>query len=309
VERHFRVLDDEVIDWAPGAVREYPPRSRHDYRLDARLTLYELRQLLIGCIIEYNTCHEINGYRRDKDMVADGVQAYPAQLWKWGVQNRGGSLRQRPPEDVRIKLLPEEKASVTPEGIRFKGLHYECERAWKEHWFEQARIEGRRPVPAAYDRRAVNRIYLRLDEGREIEECTLMPKDRMWAGFDWQDINDRRALDEILREEPAAQARQTQVEIHKKQEQIIRDAEKKTKVARKEHSNAELLQGIKENRGEELKREHQKDLLQSTPIALTSPSPASSTLTQDEFEEDVFMTKTVQWLRNKREKGLENAQQ
>jgi len=299
VERYFRVLNEAVIDWVPGAVREYLPRSGHDYRLDSCLTLYELRQLLIGCILEHNMSHKIEDYPRDKDMIADGVQPYPAQLWNWGIANRRGMLRERPPAAVRIDLLPPDKASITPEGIRFKGLYYECERAWKEKWFEKARIAGYESVPMAYDPRTVEKIYLRMDEGRQVEECKLMPKCQMWINFDWQDIEDRRRLEKRLAKEPAQQAHQTQAEIHSKQEQIIRDAQEKTAIARKGLNNADLKRGIGENRAEELAYERAKELQLLTTISTLS-RPDSSLRT---LEEDTFMVEQAQWLRKMRDGG------
>src|SRR5437667_160222 len=157
---------------------------------------------LIGCILEHNMSHEIKGYPRDKYMIADGVQAYPAELWNWGVANRRGKLRERPPLAVRMSLLPSGQATITPSGIRFNGLYYECDRAWTEKWFERARITGREPVLVAYDPRTVERIYLRRDFGRQIEECKLITRDQMWAQFDWQDILDRRALEKSQARKP-----------------------------------------------------------------------------------------------------------
>jgi Mu transposase-like protein len=307
VERHFRVLDDFVIDWVPGAIPNYPERGGPDYQLDACLTLHELRQLLIGCIIEHNIAHKIKDYPRDKDMIADGVQAYPSQLWNWGVDNRRGRLTEKPPAMVHVKLLEEEKATVTPEGIRFKGLYYECDLAWKERWFDKARITKRWSIPAAYDRRTTKRIYLRLDEGRQIEEGRLMPKDQMWADFDWQDIKDRRELEKILAIEPDQSAQQTQVEIHTKQEQIIRDAQKKAKASKKGISKADLKRGISEYRAEELKYEHAKDLRSLNAVPMIS-NPASTTLTQEEIEEEAFMAEQAQWLRKMRDGGSDNAE-
>lgn len=303
VERHFRVLNDAVINWVPGAVHEYLPRSGHDYRLDASLTLYDLRQLLIGCVLEHNMSHEIKDYPRDKDMIADGVQPYPAQLWNWGIANRRGKIRERPPASVRIDLLPPDKASITPEGIRFRGLYYECERAWEEKWFETARIKGYESVPMAYDPRTVERIYLRMDEGRQTEPCTLMPKSQMWINFDWQDIEDRRKLEKRLAAEPAQQARQLQAEIHTKQEQIIRDALEKTTAARKGLSNADLKRGISENRADELEYERAKDL-RLYPSMSTTSNPPSPFLITEEVEEDSFMVEQAQWLRKMRDEGI-----
>jgi putative transposase len=308
VERHFRVLNDAVIDWMPGSTsREYLPRSGKDYRLDACLTLYELRQLLIGCILEHNMSHEIKGYPRDKDMIADEVQAYPAKLWNWGVANRRGKLRERPPAAVRMSLLPEGKATITPSGIRFNGLYYECDRAWTEKWFERARITGREQVLVAYDPRTVERIYLRLDFGRQVEECKLITRDQMWAKFDWQDILDRRALEKSRSREPAQLACQTQAEIHAKQEEVLRNAQKKTKADRKGLSHTDLLRGIDENRAEERKHEREKDLLACRPVSPSSKT-ACPPLTPEEVEEDSFMAEQVRWLRKMRDGGA-NAEQ
>ncbi len=235
------------------------------------------------------------------------MQAYPAQLWKWGIDNRRGRLIEKPPAMVHVKLLEEEKATVTPEGIRFKGLYYECDLAWKERWFDKARITRSWSIPAAYDRRTTTRIYLRLDEGRQIEECRLMPKDQMWAGFDWQDIKDRRELEKILAIEPDQCAQQIQVEIQTKQEQIIRDAKKKAKAAKKGISKVELKRGTNENRAEELRFEHEKDSLLNSAVP-TLPNPASSSVTQEEVEEDAFFkAERARWLRNKRDGGSDDA--
>jgi putative transposase len=307
VERHFRVLNDAVIDWMPGAIHEYLPRSGRDYRLDACLTLYELRQLLIGCILEHNMSHEIKGYPRDKEMIVDGIQAYPAELWSWGVANRRGKLRERPPAAVRMSLLPSGTASITPSGIRFNGLYYECDRARTEKWFERARITGREQVLVAYDPRTVERIYLRLDFGRQVEECKLITRDQMWAKFDWQDILDRRALEKLRAREPAQLARQTQAELHAKQEEIVRSAQKKAAADRKGLSPADLLRGIDDNRAEERKHEREKDLQLGCPVSPSSKTVCSP-LTPGDLEEDRFMAQQARWLRQMRDGGL-NAEQ
>jgi hypothetical protein len=134
-----------------------------------------------------------------------------------------------------------------------------------------------------------------------------MPKDQIWANFDWQDIQDRRALEKILAKEPRQQARQAQVEIHTKQNQIIRDAKKRTKAAQKGLKNADLLREINENRAEERKREDQKSL-HSAGITPSLSRSAALVLTPEEVEEDAFMVEQAQWLRKMRDGGSENAE-
>ena len=299
VERHFRVLNDDFINWTPGRVPDKPERGGPDYRLDACLTLFEFRQLLIGCIIEHNTCRLIKYYPKDKFMIADNVQAYPAELWNWGIQNRSGILRTKPRDFVRFNLLSPSKATVTGKGIRFNGLYYECDLAWRDNWFEKARIEESWPLPITYDPRTVDRIYFSLEGEETIQVCKLVSANQGWSGSDWQDIEDRRVLEKMLARERETQDRQTKAEIHTRQSKIVEEALKKTQEAKTGLSNAARIQGIRENRATEKQLERDEGgWTFGSDVVSTQPSLS---LTKEEIEEDVFMSQQVQWLRQKRQ--------
>jgi putative transposase len=127
VERYFRLSNDRVTRWLPGAV--YPEREpgATDYRLEACLTMTEFAQIMLYCILEHNTEYRMDWYEMDRAMIADHVEPYPLELWEWGLQNRVGHLRTSSLETIRLELLPRGQASIARDGIHFQGLRYGCE--------------------------------------------------------------------------------------------------------------------------------------------------------------------------------------
>jgi putative transposase len=121
-ERCFPIYDmndDMAIQWPQDSVHSLSEPERKSHRLDSCLTLNDFRRLVIDCIIEHNTAHHLSDEYLDAEMIADGVEPYPRDAWKWGIENRVGALRMYP-EDVPIRTLPiEAEASVTSKGIRF----------------------------------------------------------------------------------------------------------------------------------------------------------------------------------------------
>jgi len=87
VEQHIDLSNEKTIHWIPGAVRKRE-RGDRDYRLDAKLTLKEFRKIMILSTIHHNLHHYIEDYPLTPDMIADGVEPYPIELWQWGLKNR-----------------------------------------------------------------------------------------------------------------------------------------------------------------------------------------------------------------------------
>ena len=225
-ERCFPLLDDMTIHWVPGLVNRLSEPGRKGHRLDGFLTLNKFRRLVIDCIIEHNTAHRLSDGDLDGDMIADGVEPYPRDVWTWGIQNRIGALRTLPIDDVRRNLLLEAEASVTPEGVCFHMMHYTCDRAIQEQWFEQvhAGMKGSLTIPILYDPRTPDRIYLRPQESKPLEICRLLEKDRAkFEGCDWFDIEDmiKRHMIQTATDTWNLQRR---VELQALQDRIIEEA-------------------------------------------------------------------------------------
>ena len=73
---------------AKGKVeKDFGERLSNDSRKEATVTLNELYEITIRCIIEYNNHHWIEGYPLTTEMVRDKVKPIPMEIWKWAKEN------------------------------------------------------------------------------------------------------------------------------------------------------------------------------------------------------------------------------
>jgi putative transposase len=254
VERNFRLSNDKVVHWSPGAV--YKPRERgdHDYRLDAVLDLHHFRKLMLLAVLDHNKDHRMDWYRMDEFMIQEHVEPYPLDIWNWGIRNRAGHLRVKPRDILRLNLLPTEQASVTYRGIRFQGLLYSCDLALREQWFVKARARGSWKIDVAYDPRNLTEIYLRLEGGQQLERCQLIEAEYTFRGRNlYETLNyfeARKQRQELSR----SRKQQSRAAMNAQIEQIINEAKEKTARALEnspEQSKRARIQGIRENRRQE----------------------------------------------------------
>ena len=167
IEQHFRLINLEMGDLLPGKVRkDFGQRGARDYRLDAKLDIRQFTRIIIRCVLFHNNVHYMEGYRKEPQMRQMGVLPIPRELWNFGIRYRSGGLMTIPQEKARYALLPKEECSVTGRGIAFHGMYYTCPEAVEEHWFEKARIGGRRKLEAAYDPCSTASIYIMHEDGR-----------------------------------------------------------------------------------------------------------------------------------------------
>jgi len=223
VERTIRSMNDLLIHQLPGAVRKPKERGERDPRLDAVLTLNEFRVLMIHAVLQYNA-HRLEGYRLQKDMIADRVQPRPVELWSWGIQNRSGHLRTADPAIVRSNLLPGGKATVTHRGIKFRGIHYSCHRALRERWYEKARATRSWQVEVNYDPRIVDTIFLRVPGVVSIEACQLLEADQRFRRLSWPDVDNFFLSQQEDREESKTSDLQSRTDFRVQVDSIVNTA-------------------------------------------------------------------------------------
>jgi putative transposase len=258
VERNFRLSNDKLIRWLPGAV--YKPRERGsaDYRLDAKLDLHQFRQLMILSALDHNKDHRMDWYRMDESMISDHVEPFPLDLWNWGVRHRMGHLRKVSDDVLRLNLLPTAQASVTAEGIYFDGLYYSSDVALKEQWFVKARERGRWKISVAYDPRKLDIIYLRLDDCRQLESCYLVEADKTFRGRDWYEAADYQEIRKQEQAQGKSRRQQSKAAFNAQVEQIIEAASEQTLEAQKasgQQSKRSRVQSIRANRKAERETE------------------------------------------------------
>ncbi|MBW4540402.1 MAG: DDE-type integrase/transposase/recombinase [Myxacorys chilensis ATA2-1-KO14] len=258
VERNFRLSNDKVIHWAPGAV--YKPRERgdNDYRFKAGLDLHQFRKLMILAILDHNQEHRMDWYRMDEFMIQEHVEPYPLDLWNWGIRNRAGHLRVKSRDILRLNLLPTEQASVTYRGIRFQGLFYSCDLALREQWFVRARERGGWKIDVAYDPRRITDIYLRLDAGQRLECCQLIDAEDTFRERDLYETLDYIEIRKQQKELSRSRKQQSSAALNAQMEQIINEGKEQTSTALEQatgQSKRSRIKGIRQNRKEEREME------------------------------------------------------
>lgn len=314
VERNFRLSNDKMIRWLPGAVNRKCERGDKDYKLDGIFNLHEFRHLITSCVLEHNKNNRMNWYRLDDFMIQEYVNPYPIQLWNWGVKNRVGHLRTMAPEIIRLNLLPAAEASVTYRGIYYQGLYYTCELALREQWFVKARAKGRWKIPIAYEPRRLDCIYLRLNGGRRLESCHLIDAEKTFKGRDWYEIVDYFELQKQAEQASRTEQQQSSATFHAQVDQIVAQAKEQTEKAFIVQSKRSRIQGIQGNR--KLEREHERETgawqLEidkiSQPPGQVIPLPSVAQPEEDE-EGYVAPPKPIDKLRKLRQKNWNNDQQ
>ena len=185
MERHFELIDAKFGAYVPGYVEpDFLQRGGRDYRAEATLNIDEFTAIILHCVVHYNNHHELGGYDADADVVRDRVPLVPAHLYAWGRVNRSGDSRRYSPEQVKFELMPDDDATVTQRGIRFRKAFYTCQRAEDELWFDRARQKGSWKVRVSYDPRCMDNIYLHDGERQgAFDVCSLLARSRAWAGL------------------------------------------------------------------------------------------------------------------------------
>ncbi|MDZ8070950.1 MAG: transposase family protein [Nostoc sp. DedQUE08] len=266
VERMFRLINDEVIHFQPGAV--YKPRERgdQDYRLDASYTLDEFRVIMIKLILYYNNYHRLNEYPMTKHMIEDHVEPFPLELWEWGIRNYGRP-RQETPEIIRLNLLHRADATVTRYGICFRAkgvnlhnrLRYTCESATREQWFIKAGIQGSWKVPVVYDPRKPLVIYMLVDGGKGMEVCEMLPVSKTFLDCNLEEIMDHFAEQNFAQQDNQPNQRQAKADLNAFLDRYKTDATEKTEKARQGKSKQSLIKGTKNHRKAEKHYEQDKN--------------------------------------------------
>lgn len=249
VERRFLMINDLFVEWRPGEVRPRRDVKGRDYRLEAALDLNQFRRMMLACVLHHNNSHRLKKYPKDEFMIPQKVEPVPLKLWNYGMQHRTGKLRWESPEKIHLNLLPRGKATATPEGFYYKGLHYTCDMAIEDQLF--VRRKGRKQTGfEIVSEPLVDNIHLRLDRGRRFVTCDLTPACRRFQGRDWYEVREYFASERQAEKEAETAVQQSDADFHAKVNKIIAEGDQMTKEARKEFapSAAALTNGVRGNR-------------------------------------------------------------
>lgn len=259
VERHFRTSQAHFKPFAPGVVEGVKEKKRggSDYRLDAKLTVYDFTQIIVGSVLYHNQYHTLTKYDRDIDMPND-LPIIPLALWNWGVQHRTGRLRVVSEDALYVAILPRTKATVSDLGINVFGVYYSSSEIVNRGWLHRKKTVSRpSSLQVAYDPRSTTRIYIFFDENSiEYWIGELSPRSREFEGCSFWDVWQAKPEQKTTM---ASHKVTADAELHKLEEQIdrlIKSAEKKG-AATVHLSNKERISAIRPNRHKAKQTERQ----------------------------------------------------
>ncbi len=270
VERHFKVIHERVKPFLPGFIDvDFRERGAKDYRLDARLDIDQFTEMILEIVLYHNS-HELKTYNRDEEMIADNVPPIPLELWQWGINKRSGKLRTMNEDIVKLNLMPTGKARVTERGIRFKSMHYICEKAIEEMWFEKARSrmlsKEEKSLQISYDPRRTDFIYLPSPDGRDFEKCFLLDPDERYAHKTIYDVEYLLAYEDLQSKKRGGKQRQQEVDLMAKLESIAHRAKQETEQYEdKSQSNLQKTSGIREHRATEKEERREVEAFELQP--------------------------------------------
>ena len=267
IERKFGHIDGKVVNWLDGAVR-LNRRGEKDARLDAALTLKEFRKILTLQFLQYNNSHEMEKYPRDADMHRERLRPIPLHIWKWGLQNRSGSLKKVEPDALRLKLFPRSWGSVTRRGVKYKNHYYTCTVIENEQWREKASRQRGNRVAVAYDSWTSGQIYVRHPKTKEFLLCFESNTVDATGDVPWAELELETELDRLDRDEAAPDLNKTKRDYQHQQREVTRQAKTRAKATKTTEPKSNRLRSIKENRENERDLERQQTTNQNhTPQA------------------------------------------
>lgn len=138
---------------------DYQERGAHDYRKDACLTLREFEQIILHCIVYYNSSRVVD-FPFTEEMLADGVKPNASSIFAWGKKQMGANLISIDPSALILTLLPRATGTFTRKGLRVHGLRY------KHDDYTEAFLSGGE-VTVAYNPEDVTEVWL-LDNGQYV---------------------------------------------------------------------------------------------------------------------------------------------
>ena len=162
VEKFFDVVQNTYKKHLKGKgviEPDYQERGAHDYRKDACLTLREFEQIILHCIVYYNSRRVVD-FPFTEEMLADGVKPYASSIFAWGKEQMGANLISVTPQKLIQTLLPRTTGTFTRKGLRVNGLRY------RHDDYTEAFLSGGE-VTIAYNPEDVTEIWL-LDDGQYV---------------------------------------------------------------------------------------------------------------------------------------------
>ncbi|WP_428503074.1 hypothetical protein [Roseateles sp.] len=106
VERLFGIINDRVLHWAPGGVRDRAKeRGERDVRYDGVLSINGLQRLMLSLAAEWNQTHNMSKHV-SAAMLRHEITATPLEFWNYGLKYLHPAAEWFTRDDAARQLLP-----------------------------------------------------------------------------------------------------------------------------------------------------------------------------------------------------------
>lgn len=219
--------------WVPGAIdarrKEYELR-KFDPR-KAIFTVAEYTHYLYNVFRKHNLTAD-RRYRLDTHMIAEGIPATPAGLWRWGHEVGIGTERKFGQDELIETLLVPGQATVRRNGIFFNDLTYESELINTAQWAGHARNAGSWKIDCHHYPGSVSRIWIPdTINGAGRLELMLSQQTTASAEQTFEEVMDATTYRSINRADEKHQATSKRMEVNDENDALIAKALAETAAA------------------------------------------------------------------------------
>lgn len=244
IEQEFNQLRIKFRNIDGSSKKGYRERGEKNPVVKAVLDIEDLREIVQLIIEEHNNHHLMENYPLEKAMILDDVEPYPINLWNWGIE-KAGAFNQISTDKAIIGLLPQAKATITENGIKFKKKYYSCSSALKDGWFVRSGPHEGKKVNIAYDYRNTGLIYLIKENGQSIEPCSLTPISKDFENYRVEEVDSYFTKRKERANLSKHDRKQVNIDTQAKIDKILENARQKTFETQKQNPMSETKQ-IKE---------------------------------------------------------------
>jgi len=239
VERAFQGLDELMKPHLQGhgyIEADFQERGAQDYRKTASLNLNEFEEVLLRCIIFYNSKRIMKDYPFTEQMIKDKVKPHPRDIWQWGIDNLPGcNLIEVDKSQLLLTLLPRAKGRFSRFGLTVNKLRYH-NHAYKERYLKGGEIV------VAYNPEDIAYIFV-IDRGNYVRFSLI---DTRFKGKSLSCVEDLKKEQGLLLKEAEEEKLQAEIDL-------ARDIQ----IITSRGSNANRsTKGIRKNRQKETKKNH-----------------------------------------------------
>lgn len=235
---HRITKDTQFSEFVPGAINAR--RRELELRPDAKesaLTLREYVQYLHMVFTQYNG-HARREGRNFAELIASGLPATPAGLWRFGHEVGLGFRRHIPHDQLVAGLLEPKTLVARRDGNFVESLQYEGDLAIEEQWSAQARNLGVIERQAYCYPGYAGKLWVASTSG--LQEFHLRPNARAWPEVTFDEWRDALGVAALRRSEREHQRLCDALRHLDARHGLVENAIERTKAAEALSSGAQL---------------------------------------------------------------------